>query len=116
MTTIDEEDMYEMVSLRPASTGVPMNLWLRARGRKGGEPRLYVQTNRRPAFDYDNIATVSVEEPVRLLSGALVAADLHIVEVYIKLNRQAILDHWNEKTDSYQLVYALKRVSELWPD
>lgn len=93
-----------------------MNIWLRPKGRKDGPPRIYVQCNRKRTFEYDNVATVSVEDPVHLIAGPLVAADLHVVEQYIKLNRKAILDHWNEVTDTHQLIYALKRLSEVWPD
>jgi hypothetical protein len=36
------------------------------------------------------------------------AQDLALVRRYILLNRQAILDHWNEYTDGVELIRALK--------
>ena len=62
-------------------------------------------------FDINNLAVVSVEDdPPQVKEGSLSAADLALVRRYIALNKQAILDHWAEKTDGVELVRALKRL------
>jgi hypothetical protein len=43
---------------------------------------------------------------------ALSPADLLLVQRYIALNRQAILDHWNETTDDVELARALKPLTQ----
>ena len=47
-------------------------------------------------------------DPVEVIEGDLSAQDLALVRRYILLNRQAILDHWNEYTDGVELIRALK--------
>jgi hypothetical protein len=47
-----------------------------------------------------------------LAEGALSPADLLLVQRYIALNRQAILDHRNETTDDVELARALKPLTQ----
>jgi hypothetical protein len=47
-----------------------------------------------------------------VIEGTLGAADLELVRRYLALNRQAILDHWEERTDGVELSRALKRLDD----
>lgn len=68
-----------------------------------------VQMDHRQRFDIDQLAVVSVEDdPPQVIEGPLDAADLDLVRRYIALNKQAIMDHWQEKTDGVELSRALK--------
>jgi hypothetical protein len=63
----------------------------------------------RQQFDVDHLAVVSVEDdPPQVLEGRLDAADLDVVRRYITLNKQTILDHWQERSDGIELSRALK--------
>jgi hypothetical protein len=66
-----------------------------------------VQPDHRSQFDLDSLAVVGVD-PVEVIEGDLSAQDLALVRRYILLNRQPILDHWNEYTDGVELIRALK--------
>ena len=97
-------------SVEPAqgrSTGLPCNIWLGQRGLAHEAPHIHVQPDHRSQFDLDNLAVVGVD-PVEVIEGDLSAQDLALVRRYILLNRQAILDHWNEYTDGVELIRALK--------
>jgi hypothetical protein len=108
MTAIVEDDLYAMVNLRGRSTGLPMNIWIGPRGHARHAARIKVQMDHRPQFDLDRLAVVSVAvEPAELVEGALSPGDLALVRRYVALNRQAILDHWNETTDGVELARAL---------
>jgi RNase adaptor protein for sRNA GlmZ degradation len=110
MSTINtEDDLFLMVNVRGRSSGLPMNIWVGPRGRARHAARIKVQMDHREQFDIDNLAVVSVEDdPPEVKAGHLDAADLDLVRRYIALNRQAILDHWQETTDGVELSRALR--------
>ena len=107
MTALTTNDAFMMVNLRGRSTGLPCNIWLGQRGLAHEAPHIHVQPDHRSQFDLDNLAVVGVD-PVEVIEGDLSAQDLALVRRYILLNRQAILDHWNEYTDGVELIRALK--------
>jgi hypothetical protein len=95
--------------LRARSTGLNNNIWIGPRGRARHAARIKVQMDHREQFDFGNLAVVSVEDdPPQIKEGSLVAADLALIQRYIALNRQAILDHWNETTDGVELAHAVR--------
>lgn len=112
MTTITaDEELFFMVNVRGRSSGLPMNIWIGPCGHARHAARIKVQTDHREQFDTGNPAVVSVEDdPPQVVEGRLDAADLALIRRYIMLNRDAILDHWREKTDGLELSRALLRL------
>lgn len=110
MSTTTDDELFYMVNIRGRSSGLPMNIWIGPRGHARHAARIKVQMDHREQFDIDQLAVVSVEGDPQIIEGRLSAADLNRVRRYIALNRQAILDHWNEKTDGLELSSALKRL------
>jgi hypothetical protein len=105
----DDDESFLMVNLRGKSSGLPMNVWLRPRSRARHAARIKVQTNHHRQFELDAMAVVSVEDdPPQVVEGSLSAEDVRLMQAYIALNRQAILDHWYEVTDGVELSRALK--------
>jgi hypothetical protein len=104
-------DPFLMVSVSGRSSGLPMTIWLGPRGHARHAARVKAQPDRRAQFGLDRLAVVSVEDdPPQVIEGLLSAGDLDLVRRYIALNRQAILDHWREKTDGVELSRALRRL------
>ena len=102
-------DPFFAINLAGRTTGLPMNIWLSPRGQAGHTARIWVQTNHREQFDLDHVAVVSVEDnPPAMIEGRLSETDLAQVRRYIALNRTAILDHWNGRTDGVELCHALR--------
>ena len=109
MSTTTDDELFSMVTVRGRSSGLPMNIWIGPRGHARHASRIKVQMDHRQQFDVDHLAVVSIEdEPPLVLEGRLDAADLELVRRYIALNKQAILDHWQEQTDGVELSRALK--------
>jgi hypothetical protein len=110
-TTVTDDELFFMVNLRGRTSGLPMNVWIGPRGRAPHAARIEVQMDHRGHFDIDNLAVVSVEDdPPQVIEGTLSATDLDLVRRYIALNKQAILDHWCEKTDGAEVIRALRRL------
>jgi hypothetical protein len=108
---ISDDERFLMVNVRGRSSGLPMNIWIGPRGNARHAARIKVQMDHGQKFDVDNLAVVSVEDdPPQIIEGSLGAADLNRIRRYIELNRSAILDHWQEKTDGIELSGALKRL------
>jgi hypothetical protein len=105
----EDEWWFLMCNIRGHTSGLPCNIWIGPLAGARHAARIKVQMNHREEFDRDQLAVVSVERG-RLIEGHLPAADLALVRRYIALNRTAILAHWQEKTDSVELVGALKRL------
>jgi hypothetical protein len=104
-------DLTLDTNVRGRSSGLPMNIWIGPRGHARHAARIKVQMNHRAQFDLDELAVLSVDDgPPVVLEGWLPASDLALVRRYIALNKQAILDHWREKTDGVELSQALKRI------
>jgi len=110
VTALTTNDAFMMVNLRGRSTGLLCNIWLGQRGGAHEAPHIHVQPDHRSQFDLDNLAVVGVD-PVEVIEGDLSAQDLALVRRYILLNRQAILDHWNEYIDGVELMRALKSLA-----
>jgi len=111
MSDLTDDDLFLMVNMHGRNTGLPMIVWLGPRGGARHAARIKVQMDHRDQMDRSNLAVVSVQDdPPRVIEGSLGAADLAAVRRWIVLNRQAILDHWHEKTDGLELSQALKRL------
>lgn len=99
-----EDDLFFMVNIRGRSSGLPMNIWIGPRGRARHAARIKVQSDHHERFNVDNLAAVSVDDdPPRVIEGQLNATDLEQVRRFIALNRDAIIDHWLERSDGIEL-------------
>jgi hypothetical protein len=88
---------FLMVNLRPATTGLPMVVWVSERGLARLDARVKVSTVHGPRVQYANMATVAVRPAPRLVAGHLSAADSHAVSEWIRLNEAALVAHWDRR-------------------
>ena len=110
ITEIDEIDEWEflMCNIRAKSSGLPFNIWVGPPTGPQHGPRIKVQMDHREKFDHQHLAVVSLDG--RVLVGQLNTADLVLVRRYIQLNKAALFDNWQEKTDCIELAHSLKRL------
>jgi hypothetical protein len=107
----EDEWWFLMSNIRGRTSGLPMNIWIGPQGRARHAARIKVQMDHRPQFDYEQLAVVSLDDPPQVIEGHLSATDLELVRRYIALNKTAILDHWQEKTDGAELMRALQQLT-----
>ena len=109
--SFNADDLFFMTNIFAGSSGLPMNIWIGPAYGARHAARIKVQMNHRKQMDPHQLAVVSVQDdPPQLKEGTLSAADLALVRRYIALNKQAILEHWEGKTDGAELVRVLKRL------
>jgi hypothetical protein len=105
------DELFLMTNLYPASTGLPMVVWV---GPSYGVPhdvRIKVMQTHGTRMDPGNLAVVAVRPTPHVVAGQLSTADLRAVSQWIALNEAAILDHWNGLTDGVQLGQHLRPLS-----
>ena len=113
MSEADEEqlDFFLMANLRPATTGLPMVVWVSERGLARDDVRVKVSTVHGARVQYANMATVAVRPAPRLVAGQLSAADLQAVSGWIRLNEASLGAYWDCQIDTAELIQRLRPLS-----
>jgi hypothetical protein len=102
------EDLFEMANLFPASTGLPMTVWVSPRGRAQHDVRVKVHMAHGNSMDPSNTAVVAVRPAPRLIAGHLDTSDQQAVFAWVTLNHAALVRYWNGDIDTIQLVQQLR--------
>jgi hypothetical protein len=108
--TVESDDIFHMTNLSPRMTGLPMSVWVSPRGNARHDARIKVNMTHGRQMKIDNTAVVSVHPAPRVIAGRLSSADQRAVAEWIGLNAQAIIDYWDEKLDTDQLLERLRPV------
>ena len=109
MSEIDEE-LFLMTNLYPASTGLPMVIWVGPSYGDQHDVWIKVMQAHGTRMDPHNLAVVALRPQPHVVAGKLSADDLRVVSRWIALNQAAIIDHWNGVTDGVQLGQQLRRL------
>ena len=104
------DELFRMTNLYPASTGLPMVIWVGPSYGARHDARIEVMQAHGSRMDPGNLAVVSVRPVPRIVAGQLSVADFQAVVRWIALNEKAIIDHWNGLTDGVQLAKALRPI------
>lgn len=94
--TIIEDEVFDMANLSEARTGVPGVIWISTRvGRHGPRVKYY----EKPGADQPSFS-VSIAEPPTVVANSLpervVKRMSPRVMDWVRLNREALLNFWNE--------------------
>jgi hypothetical protein len=112
MTTSEVEDeLFLMTNLFPATTGLPMVIWVGPSYGAQHDVRIKVMQTHGARMDPGDLAVVAVRPTPHLVAGHLSPADLRAVSAWIALNASAILEHWNGLSDGVQLGRQLRSLS-----
>jgi hypothetical protein len=113
MSEADEEelDFFLMANLRPATTGLPMVVWVSERGLARHDVRVKVSAVHGARVQHTNMATVAVRPTPRLVAGQLSAADLQAVNQWIRLNEATLVAYWDCQIDTAELIQRLRALS-----
>jgi hypothetical protein len=105
-----EDDFFEMANLFPAETGLPMVVWASERGHVRHDVRVKVNQSHGARILPGNFAVVAVRPAPRLVAGNLSSADLGAVSEWIRLNEAALVDYWEYRISTSQLIQQLRRL------
>ena len=106
----DEVDLFEMANLSPALTGLPMVVWVSERGRARHDFRIKVHMAHGRQMSISNTATVAVGPTPRLITSQLSAVNMQAVSEWIRLNEAALVDYWDGRIYTDELIQRLQRL------
>ena len=105
---LDEEDFFDMANLPPEVTGLPMVVWVSQRERSRHDARVKVSLVHGRRMSIDQTTSVSVCPNVMVVAGpALPKDDLEVVTRWIDRNRATIIDFWEERIYTNELLARL---------
>jgi hypothetical protein len=105
-----DTDLYEMVNLAPAETGLPMTIFASPRGHARHDVRIKVNGVHGPRMTLEQVAEVAVRPAPRVISGHLPAADRQAVFDWITLNTAALVDYWEFRIYTGEFMRRLQRL------
>jgi hypothetical protein len=105
-----EDNFFEMANLFPADTGLPMVVWASERGGARHDVRVKVNQAHGTRILPGSFAVVAVRPAPRLVAGNLSPADLGVVSEWIRLNEAALVNYWEYRISTSQLIQQLRRL------
>ena len=106
--TIESDELFELASLYPRTTGLPMTVWVSPRGNARHDVRIKVNVTHGNQMTVENTAVVAVRPAPHLIAGRLSTDDQHAVFNWIALNATAIIGYWDGDIDTVQLSRLLR--------
>ena len=106
----EADDLFEMANLFPATTGLPMTVWVSPRGNPRHDIRIKVNMSHGNQMDPSNTAVVGVRPSAHLIAGDLTQNDKRAVFDWISLNQPTLLAYWDGDIDTALLIHRLKRL------
>jgi hypothetical protein len=105
-----DDEFFFMANLYPQDTGLPMVVWASERGRARHDIRVKVMQTHGDRINPYNLASVAVRPSPRLVEGHLDANDLRLVSQWIRLNEPVLIDYWENRIRTAELLARLKRL------
>jgi hypothetical protein len=102
------EDLFEMANLYPATTGLPMTVWLSPKG--DARHDVPVNMTHGNQMNIANTAVVAVHPRPRVVTGRLLSIDEQAVFAWVTLNEAALVAYWEGRVDTAGLVGQLRRI------
>jgi hypothetical protein len=97
----NDEDPFAMANLPPRLTGLPMVVWASERMGARHDVRVKVHMAHGQRIDPGNLAVVA---------GQLSPADLRAVSDWITLNEAVLVDYWDGRIYTDELIQRLQRL------
>jgi hypothetical protein len=112
MSAISEADdeLFLMVNLYPRTTGLLMTVWA-GPGDHTHAPRIKVNVTHGNRMNMEDTAVVGILPEPHLVVGDLQTQDLEAVCAWIRLNREALLAHWNGEIDGAEMAARTRKLS-----
>ncbi len=104
------EAPFEMANLPPRLTGLPMVVWVSERGNAPQDVRVKVCGVHGERTQWNNTASVAVRPLPHLAAGQLSPADLAVVSDWIRLNEAVLVDYWEQRIFTDELVSRLQKL------
>ncbi len=103
-----DDELFEMANVLPADSGLRHRVWVSVNMHQWhNRPRLKVEGTNKQFYP------ASIDDPVEMLEGwppGFSAADFHDLQQFIALNRDLLLDYWNDRIGTKAMSAAIRAV------
>jgi len=107
VASAEPADLFEMANLFPATTGLPMTVWVSPRGNARHDVRVKVNMMHGNRMSPADTAVVGVRRTPRVIAGRLSPDDQRAVFEWVRLNAPALVAYWEGQIDTAKLVQQL---------
>ena len=104
VASAEPADLFDMANLFPATTGLPMTVWVSPRGNARHDVRIKVNTTHGNRMSPADTAVVGVRPTPHVIAGRLSPDDQRPVFEWVRLNTAALLECWEGRIDTAQLM------------
>jgi hypothetical protein len=104
----ETDELFEMANLFPATTGLPMTVWVSPRGDARHDVRIKVNTTHGNQMNIADAAVVGVRPAPHVIAGRLSPDDERAVSRWVSLNTDPLVAYWEGQIDTIQLGQRLK--------
>ena len=104
--------LFEMANVVQDRTGLPIIIWISPKMANHG-PRIKAQNSYSKKVVPDKLFVVTIEDEPRVVGDAseVKKKDVDLVIEFVKINKNILLDFWNEKeSDIVKVIESFKRV------
>ena len=116
---IEQDTLWEMTNLRKFETGLPVNVSIQfqpdnMKKYRYNIPRLRFQNNTSDRVtSYNDLIPTSIEDNPHVLIDKRYDTKLFkCVKEWIILNKDILLQHWNQDIDSYEFIQQMQKLNE----
>ena len=107
---LNEVQLWEMANLRPKRTGLPVIVYVSERNSSHG-PRIKFMNGYSDNLQLGELLTMTVEDSPRVIGNVKISArDVKLIKQWVLLNKQLLIDLWNNKIDEVDFVNNQKRL------
>ncbi|HJU10018.1 MAG TPA: hypothetical protein VJ728_04035 [Candidatus Binataceae bacterium] len=106
-------DLFEMANLFPATTGLPMTVWVSPRGNARHDIRVKVNMTHGNQIDPSNTAVVGVRPTPHMIAGTLKPDEQRAVFEWVSLNTRALIEYWEGDIDTIQLGHLFGAITRI---
>jgi hypothetical protein len=108
----DDEEGFHLASFRKNVTGVDHTLWLSAKGGARHAAHIKVAIDPPHTLNHTNeTASIAIHDG-SVVNGEVPPWLLSQIQKFIRLNRDMLIDYWEDRIDTFDLVRALKPIKD----
>ena len=108
----ESQDLFEMANIGQEDTGLSVVVYVSpAQGNHG--PRIKFMNDYGNAYDFDNTIPMTISDDPEIpvsFKQKIKSKDLQLVKQWVILNKDILLDYWNHKITTKQMINSIERV------
>ena len=108
----ESRDLFEMANIEQEDTGLSVVVYVSpAQGNHG--PRIKFMNDYGSAYDFDNAIPMTISDVPEIsvsFKPKIKSKDIQLIKRWVILNKDILLDYWNHKVTTKQMINSVERV------